>query len=108
MIISKSVVLSGLMKFSTMPASDANTRVLGAACACCAGCAGGGCCVGGVWVCVCACDADVARAPRTSPRTIHRGRPPAAGVGVRIIAASFAKRNVTLTYSGLHENGHHL
>src|SRR5439155_20538137 len=108
MTASKSAVLSGLMKLSTRPASDAKTRVWGAVWACCAGCAGGGCCVGGVCVCDCAYAVDVANAPTTSPTTIQAGRPPAADVGVPNIAASFAKTDVTVAYLGLHENGHYL
>src|SRR5438477_378046 len=92
---SKSAVLSGLMKLRTIPASDANTRLVGGA-ACAAGAA------------ACCADGTADRTPNTS-NAIQPARPPVAGVvGERNITASLAKGLLLYRTQWSNENGHHL
>src|SRR3954454_19838819 len=65
---SKSAVLSGLMKFSTIPASDANVRAVGAAWAAWAGAP----VAGGVAGAACANAVAADKVPTTNPNTILR------------------------------------
>src|SRR5215212_9552615 len=112
MIISKSAVLSGLMKLSTMPASLGKMRAFDTACACAAGApvvvAGGGV-AGGVAGGCCARTTFDDSTPTRTTRAIQPGRPPGtSATAIRRITASLTKRVVTVTYSGLHEHCHYL
>src|SRR5262245_59151288 len=94
MTISKSAVLSGLMKIRIMPASFGNSRGAETDCACCAG------------ACACATVAD--SKPAINPKAIIPARRAIAGASLRNIAASCVRKGATLTYSRLNKNRHYL
>src|SRR5262245_45811567 len=94
MTISKSAVLSGLMKIRTMPASFGKSRCWETACACCAG------------ACACATVAD--SKPAINPKAIIPARRAIAGASLRNIAASCMRKGATLAYSRLNKNRHYL
>src|SRR4029079_9530566 len=93
MTISKSAVLSGLMKIRTMPPSFGNSR--------CWDTAAGACCAG-----ACACAAVADSKPAINPRAITPTRRATTGTSHRTIAASCVRKGATLTYSRLHKNRH--
>src|SRR5262249_11225948 len=94
MTISKSAVLSGLMKIRIMPPSFGNSRGWETDWACCAG------------ACACATVADSKLA--INPRANTADRRAIAGASLRNIAASCVRKGATLTYSRLNKNRHYL